>query len=244
MSPAGPAGTLRGDPPSAGWPGTSEAGGRGSAGPSSRPLWGYWVELVGQGDLGDGLDLPLFAPRGQRHASCSRARGLSPSKPRGTPCPLGGRSPVSTSGPSETVSSDPERCVQGDALLWDSDLGPGLWVRPHLCNGRAQAHPLREAGTPGVAAGTPGAGAAFSCSPLSKSPRPTPRPPVALVKSVSEDARGLLLCRCPSAAQPCPCSGVRAWGGNPVSSSPACSPLEAPAPAALEREATDADRSR
>lgn len=176
--------------------------------------------------------------RGQGHASCLSSK---PSKPRVTPCPLGGGLPVSTSGPSETMSSVPERGVRGDALLWDSDLGLGLWVRPHLCDGHAEAHPRGEAGTPGVAAGTPGAGAAFSCSPLSQSPRPSPRPLVSL--------RGRPGARCfvavPQLPSPVPAGGggwSRAWGGKPVSSSPACSLLEAPAPAALGRDAREAAR--
>lgn len=144
--------------------------------------------------------------RGQGHASCLSSK---PSKPRVTPCPLGGGLPVSTSGPSETMSSVPERGVRGDALLWDSDLGLGLWVRPHLCDGHAEAHPRGEAGTPGVAAGTPGAGAAFSCSPLSQSPRPSPRPPVALVESVSEDAHGPAALSLSLSCQTGPCWG---WG--------------------------------
>lgn len=59
----------------------------------------------------------------------------------------------STSGPSETMSSIPERGIGGTrscgALTWDPAVRES-----RLCSGPAEAHPLGEAGTPG-AGGSP-----------------------------------------------------------------------------------------
>lgn len=79
----------------------------------------------------------------------------------------------STSGPSETMSSIPERGIGGTrscgALTWDPAVRES-----RLCSGPAEAHPLGEAGTPGVGGPPPLSAMAPHRKPIRGCPHPAP----------------------------------------------------------------------